>query len=106
MDSKIDAVKWMNTASVRELLVFSAQCYEDAARGYKDAARAIRNYVGCGVKRLEIDAETLPMRDLKAITGDQVWFYALLYELREIGEKLDALTAQIAKGKKTSDASM
>jgi len=41
--------------------------------------------------RLPIDLSTYNVRDLKAITGDQLWFCALLVELRSMGDKLDKL---------------
>jgi hypothetical protein len=50
-------------------------------------------------KRLPIDLETLPFRDLKATTGDQCWFAAIVLELRELNRKLDEALATMKEPK-------
>lgn len=51
--------------------------------------------------RLPLDGETMNVKRLLCVTGDQLFFGALLVELRLLNEKLDALTLALqTKGTK------
>jgi len=48
--------------------------------------------------RLPIDVSCYNVRDLKSITGDQLWLCSLLVELRAMNAKLDVLLDRMEKG--------
>ena len=49
--------------------------------------------------RLPIDVNCYNVELLRSITGDQLWFAALLIELRALNSKLDTLIERLGKTK-------
>jgi len=97
--SEEEIMRWIETASYDELIAFSARCSDTALQTLNLLAR------GGKEKRLPIDYSTTGWTrpvTLMAITGDQLWFYAIVEELRELTSRMDILLARRESGDETS----